>query len=81
MLGQQYWATRDRLRAERDHRVNVKTERGWRSLWNDSRDCGQTLAATAAKRRDQLGRLGIDLGQHVRVDVQGEGDGGMPQPS
>ena len=33
------------------------------------------------KRRDELRRLGIDLGQHVGVDVQGEGHGGMPEAS
>ena len=32
------------------------------------------------KRRDELRRLGIDLGQHVGVDIQGEGHGGVPQP-
>ena len=31
------------------------------------------------KRRDELRRLGIDLRQHVGVDVQGEGHGGMPE--
>ena len=38
------------------------------------------LGLVHGERCDELRRLGIDLGQHVGVDIQGEGHGGMPQP-
>ena len=40
---------------------------------------GFSESPRAAKRRDHLCCLGIDLGQHVGVDIQGEGHSGVPQ--
>ena len=51
-----------------------------RFMWTRNGDLAVTPALATAKRRDHLRRFGIEMRQHVRVDIESEGRGGMPQP-